>query len=72
MKNFSKAEMKIWYLNAVKSILILHNGLLPDDADKVILSYGLPALLEKCPDAQMHDDPMIVVSEMVEQGLMPY
>lgn len=72
MKNFTLEQMKVWYLNAVKSVLILNNGLLPEDADKVIAAYGLAALLEQCPDAQMHDTPKDVVGEMNAMGLIPY
>ena len=70
MKDYSAEQWNEWYLNAVKSYLILYRGLLPSDADSVISEYGLEKLLEKCPEAQMHDIPKDVVAEMEDMGLI--
>lgn len=38
-ENSTLEKMKMCYLHAVKSVLILKNGLLPEDLDKVIATY---------------------------------
>ena len=57
MRKLSREQLKIWYFNAVRSVLILEKGLLPDEADAVLEAAKLRENLELYTEAQMHNDP---------------
>ena len=64
MRELSREQLKIWYFNAVRSVLILEKGLLPDEADAVLETANLRENLELYTEAQMHDDPRDVAEDL--------
>ncbi len=53
-----------WYLNAVRSDLILNHGLTKDAAETAMKCYMLKEKLEKYPDVQLHYSISSVIREM--------
>ena len=63
-RKLNDEQLKLWFYNAVRSVLILEKGLLPDEADAVLAASGLESNLEQYPEATMHDDPRDIAMSM--------
>jgi len=63
-RKLTEEQLKLWFFNAVRSVLILEKGLLPDEADAVLEASGFVSDLENYPEAVMHDDPRDVARSM--------
>lgn len=60
-------EHVAWYVDAVKSNLVLRAGYLSDAADRAIVMYRLRDKLSECPDIALHDDPKTIAKEIQER-----
>lgn len=63
-------EEKKWYMDAVKSDLILNKGLSAKDAAVAIQKYGLKKRIDRFPYQQMHDDIESVTNDMKKQDIL--
>lgn len=61
-------ESKKWYIDAVRSVLILNYGIMENEADEAIRKYSLKEALDEYPYIQMHYDVRAVADEMLELG----
>ena len=68
MKNLRKR--KKWYMNAVKSYLVLHMGVNEREAKRAIRRYRLSGRINRFPDIQMHYSIKSTVQEMEEDGCL--
>ena len=57
MRRRNYAEMRKWYMSAVKAELILHCGLSEEEAAEAICDYDLEERIDRCFDIVMHDEP---------------
>ena len=64
MRKLSKEQLKLWYFDAVRSVLILENGLLPDEADATLSAAGLKEDIENYTEVQLHVDPRDTAREL--------
>lgn len=60
-------EHVAWYIDAVKSHLVLRAGYLSDAAEKAVEKYRLKEKLLECPDIAFHDDPKTIAKEIQER-----
>lgn len=60
-------EHVAWYIDAVKSYLIIRAGFLSEAAEKAVVMYRLRDKLMECPDIALHDDPKTIAKEIQER-----
>ena len=68
MKNLRKK--KKWYMNAVKSYIVIHMGVDEKEARRAIKRYRLAGRINRYPDIQMHYSIKSTVQEMEEDGCL--
>ena len=64
-------KRKKWYMDAVKSYLILHLCMSEKDARRAIRKYHLRERINRFPDIQMHYSIRSTVEEMMEEHCIP-
>ena len=69
--NSEKLEAsKKWYVEAVRSALILNYCATGEEADNALSAYQLQTRLDKYPEAQLHYDVEDIADEIVEGGFL--
>lgn len=53
-------EHKKWYIDAVRSHLIVKSGMTHAEASNILEKYNLVSRIEECPDIALHDDPLTI------------